>query len=101
MILILQLIKVNYVKVLTVSSLGDFVANLRAKITDNHEGNEVQVFELGMSVLKSLSFQVRLSDKSQIMDFWLFSRTTDSCMIMLRHKNDAAGISLFSKIRKF
>ena len=79
MILILQLIKVNYVKVLTVSSLGDFVANLRAKITDNHEGNEVQVFELGMSVLKSLSFQVRLSDKSQIMDFWLFSRTTDSC----------------------
>ena len=40
-----------------------------------HEENEVQVFELGMSVLKLLFFQVRLSDKSQIMDFWLFSRT--------------------------
>ena len=60
-------------KVLTVSSLGDFFANLRAKITDNHKENEVQVFELGMSVLKSLSFQVRLSDKSQIMNFWLVS----------------------------
>jgi len=57
MIFILQLIKLNYVKVLTVSSLGDFFANLRAKITDNHKENEVQVFELGMSVLKSLSFQ--------------------------------------------
>ena len=75
-------------KVLTVPSLGDFATNLRAKITDNHEGNEVQVFELGMSVLKSLSFQLRLSDKSQIMDLWLFSRTTDSCIIMLRLKND-------------
>ena len=60
-------------KVLTVSSLGDFFANLRAKITDNHKENEVQVFELGMSVLKSLSFQVRLSDKFQIMNFWLVS----------------------------
>ena len=56
MILNLQLIKFNYVKVLTVSSVGDFVANLRAKITDNHKGYEVQVFELDMSVLKSLSF---------------------------------------------
>ena len=60
-------------KVLTVSSLGNFFANLRAKITDNHKENEVQVFELGMSVLKSLSFQVRLSDKFQIMNFWLVS----------------------------
>ena len=58
-------------KVLTVSSLGDFFANLRAKITDNHKENEVQVFELGMSVLKSLSFQVRLSDKFQTVNFWL------------------------------
>ena len=69
-------------KVLTVSSLGNFFANLRAKITDNHKENEVQVFELGMSVLKSLSFQVRLSDKFQIMDFWLFFRTTDSKTIL-------------------
>ena len=60
-------------KVLTVSSLGNFFANLRAKITDNHKENEVQVFELGMSVQKSLSFQVRLSDKFQIMNFWLVS----------------------------
>ena len=52
MILNLQLIKFNYVKVLTVSSVGDFVVNLRAKITDNHKGYEVQVFELDMSVLK-------------------------------------------------
>ena len=60
-------------KVLTVSSLGNFFANLRAKITDNHKENEVQVFELGMSVLKSLSFQVRLSDKFQTVNFWLVS----------------------------